>query len=205
MSKTATVVNQKFLTQAINEAEVNGPCQNKTELWKAAADIYNQLAAEAGLKQIGYSVVYLRVIEWKIPHKTVAGKRGPGTMSDEQKALMLAGRTGGGRRSRGDKFAENPGIVAAHKTLRQRTIERCLPLVDQIEAGRLAAAVKLNCLECCCYVTKEVRLCVVTQCPMWAFRPYQGAVEADEDTEVQEAEVEENSEEMEHQGLVEVA
>ncbi len=79
MAKTAIKVDQKLLTQAINEAEKDGACRNLNDLWQVAAKIYNSftyLARDAGLKEISHSIVMLRVEDWKIPHETVKGKKG---------------------------------------------------------------------------------------------------------------------------------
>jgi hypothetical protein len=49
----------------------------------------------------------------------------------------------------------------------------CLPLVDKVEKGSMAAALKLMCLECSSWVKPEIRDCVIHQCPLYPFRPYQ--------------------------------
>lgn len=36
-----------------------------------------------------------------------------------------------------------------------------------------AAGVKAKCLDCANYVTPEVRDCLVPQCPLYPYRPYQ--------------------------------
>jgi len=33
-------------------------------------------------------------------------------------------------------------------------------------------AIKMKCLDCCCWVVKEVKLCSVITCPLYAYRPY---------------------------------
>jgi len=52
-------------------------------------------------------------------------------------------------------------------------------LVEQVADGSKAAAVKLNCLQCVGFERAEVTKCTSVQCPMWAFRPYQGKADAD--------------------------
>jgi hypothetical protein len=49
-----------------------------------------------------------------------------------------------------------------------------LPLVDQVEKGSMAAAVRLMCLDCSGWVKPEIRDCVIIACPLYPFRPYQG-------------------------------
>ena len=33
-------------------------------------------------------------------------------------------------------------------------------------------AIKLKCLDCCCWEREEIRLCTVKQCGLWRIRPY---------------------------------
>jgi hypothetical protein len=46
-----------------------------------------------------------------------------------------------------------------------------LPLVDKVEQGSMAAAVKLMCLDCSSWVKPEIRDCVIVACPLFPFRP----------------------------------
>jgi hypothetical protein len=164
-------VDKDKLTAAIQEAEKDGPLKNLSELWQAAAEIYNKTADRA----ITHSVVYLRAKEWEIPHQTVGGKRG----GDGSQL-----RNRGPRKSRGEKLAGNEEAQQCFAKLREITeaheVPRYLPLIEKIEKGSMAAAVKFHCLECCAFVTKEVRLCGCQECALWPFRPYQHQVEEDE-------------------------
>jgi len=36
-----------------------------------------------------------------------------------------------------------------------------------------STAIKFHCLDCAGGVTTEVKLCNITTCPLWVFRPYQ--------------------------------
>jgi hypothetical protein len=74
------------------------------------------------------------------------------------------------RRTRKDKFK---AFALAFRKMRRRYPTIALPLIDRIEGGSMAAAVKLKCLECCCFVRQEVRDCVITDCALYPFRPYQ--------------------------------
>lgn len=44
-----------------------------------------------------------------------------------------------------------------------------------------ALAVKLKCLDCCCFQREEVRRCPVASCPLWGLRPFQMAEEGGDD------------------------
>lgn len=37
-----------------------------------------------------------------------------------------------------------------------------------------ALALKVKCLDCCCFIRAEVEHCTVYTCPLWPYRPYQG-------------------------------
>ncbi|RDJ34940.1 MAG: hypothetical protein DWQ19_08890 [Crenarchaeota archaeon] len=197
MAKKTIKVDEGFLKESVERAEKDGPLKNLNELWKVTAKIYNNFArASEDLPEISPSVVMLRVQAWKIPHQTKAGRRGRGPMTDEQKKAMAEGRKGG-RRSKAEKFAANPEISTAHKELEENVVyegkmnhfanpERFLNLVEQIKGGSRTAAVKLKCLDCSNWQTTEVRHCPVRTCPLWAFRPYQGPLESDEDSEPSE-------------------
>lgn len=41
-----------------------------------------------------------------------------------------------------------------------------------VKGKSLRAAINSQCLECVCWVTKEVRLCTDLACPLYAVRPY---------------------------------
>lgn len=34
-------------------------------------------------------------------------------------------------------------------------------------------AIRLKCLDCCAWDTREVKRCEIRDCPLWPFRPYQ--------------------------------
>jgi hypothetical protein len=48
-----------------------------------------------------------------------------------------------------------------------------LSIISQAEKGSLPAAIKLMCLDCCCWERKEIRDCVIVGCPLYPHRPYQ--------------------------------
>lgn len=175
--KRGLVVNQSKLQQSVEHVEKDGPVEEgKVALYRLVADHYNESLKEE--EQIGFNVVGAKIIEFGIQIKTKnkAGRKG------FPKGIV---RRRIDKRTRADKFKENPKIQQHLNELRQTTLERCQPLVQRIAEGSMAAAVKLHCLDCCGYVTAEIRNCTGTNCPLWAFRPYQGAVEEDEQTQEQ--------------------
>ena len=45
---------------------------------------------------------------------------------------------------------------------------------DRAVRGKsLRSAINAQCLECCCWQSKEVSLCTDCGCPLWSVRPYQ--------------------------------
>ena len=40
--------------------------------------------------------------------------------------------------------------------------------------GSKANAIKAKCLECCCNIREEIRMCEVYTCPLYEVRPYKG-------------------------------
>ena len=180
--KKAIEVNQYALTKAIEDAEKDGPLPNQKVLWETACELYNKKALGT---TISHSIVQLRAKEWHLQIKTKSAKGRHGPMSPEHKERFLAAR--GTRTSRKDKFKNDPEIQEHFKLLRERTPVRFHQIVDLVEEGSRTASQKLKCLDCSNFQTAEIRRCEIKACPQWAFRPYQGKPEADEDA--QEAEV----------------
>ena len=81
------------------------------------------------------------------------------------------------RRSAAEKEALKPkNRVDCQERLRilyQEVPKRYLPLIDRLAEGSRTAAIKLHCLQCVGYESKEVTNCTATQCPIWPVRPYQ--------------------------------
>ena len=179
-SKQFLEINDELLILAVAEAEAAGPLPNLTTLWETTARIYNTKSKTPVIAQI----VQVQVKKLGISYITKRAKLGTGK-----------------RVSRAEKFAANPAISNSIEVLRvtlmQNQAERFLPLVKKIEQGSMAAAVKLNCLECCAFQTSEVKNCGVNQCPLWAFRPYQKGRPLDPDDVPEDEPIDEAEEEAE--------
>ena len=178
MGRRKLEINRKKFEKAIKQAEKDGPLSNRSELWEKVAAIYNQMDVPDPLS---HSVVYLRVKEWEITVKTPVGKcgRAAGPMTDEQKAKIAESRKN--RKSKAEKFSSDEDAQAHFENLKKNTPERFWTLIDKIAKGSRTAAVKLNCLQCMGFVTKDVKTCTASKiCSMWLFRPYQTKEEAAE-------------------------
>ena len=181
--RTPISVDKNLLLESIALAEENGPLSNRQNLYIEVAKLYNTaiLTGCSTLPVVTPSVVLLRVKEWSTQLKTPLGKRGraAGTkLTEEHKAALRAGRQN--RSPRVTRFNADSSLQSSFELLAKRTPERYQPLVNAIRSGSKSAAIKLNCLECSGYVTDDVRNCVCTQCPLYAFRPYQRGQELEE-------------------------
>ena len=163
MSRRTIVVDKKKLQSAINEAETNGPLKNLSALYTKVEKIYNGMDKIA--EPVTMAVVGLRIKEFKLKHVTVAGKKG--------RAAGFGGGNSGPRVTKAEKFKESKRAQKALKALREVAEEdRFMAIIDRIEAGSRAAAVKLKCIECCGYQPSEVKKCACYHCPLFLFRPY---------------------------------
>lgn len=192
--RASVEVNKHVLKTAIAQAEKDGPLQNRSVLWEKVTEIYNGLVTED--KTISPSVTQLRVKEWGIEVKTPKGKRGGGN----GEGLAKARAEGRRRVPKAEKFASNEAIQQSLEEIEKSTPETFRYLVEKMRNGSQSAGLKLKCLECSGWVSKDVRFCPVTACGLWPFRPYQRAT----DTDNNEADTD-NLEEMDAEESVEAA
>jgi len=171
VSKKTIIIDKPLFLQIIQTLENETAFSNRSGLFEQVANHYNA-QKNAGLKEITASVVYLRVKDWSIELKTPKGKRGR-----VKGAPVPEGFGGKGKRSRKEKFAKKPWIHQNYEAIRkelrsdEKTL-RFLPVVDRAEAGSVTAMVKLNCLQCCCWETTEIKHCN-SVCAFLPVRPYQ--------------------------------
>lgn len=176
----ASAVNVKVLQECITAVEAQGVCRTWSELFAKVAALYNPKTQQSCSGSTLQNVAVKQQLEIEMPK----GKRG-GNPS-------LSGIRGV-RTKKADKFASSPAIQLSlerlRKTIPPDKVERYGPLVDQVVAGSRSAAVKLKCLDCSCFNTAEIKHCSVTDCALWAFRPYQGgAVEEGDVLEIEQVE-----------------
>lgn len=183
VSGKGMIVDKDELIKCINTVEKDGPVPGGfVALYKLVAAEYNKTAKHP----ITFSVVGLRIAEFEIQVKTVAGKRGGGggglaNLTTEQRQKIA-----GNRKARSVKLKKHPQYAVAMKALREATPERFLPLVDAVGRGSKTAEIKLFCLGCVGYSTADVRSCTGIDCPHYLGRPYQGAVEPEENGQAAE-------------------
>ena len=178
MSRRTVVVDKKKLQTAINEAEANGPLKNLSVLYEKAADIYNGMAKTP--ETVTVAVVGLRIKEFKLKYITVKGKKG--------RRKGFGGGHSGPRTTKAEKIKASPDAQKALKALKDNIDdERFIPIIEKIEAGSRAAAVKMKCIECMGCQPSEVKKCTVYHCPLYLFRPYKESEPETEELAIEEA------------------
>lgn len=148
-------INRTELEKVVQEIEASNTFTNRSALFKAISETD---WAKGHKKPLTSSVVMLRINEFNIPLKTPKGKKGAG--------LDGARRTGATR----ERKKANPAVISELRKVTPKSRHR---LVDKIENGSMSSAIKLKCLECGGYETKEIKFCTVRTCALWTIRPYQ--------------------------------
>jgi hypothetical protein len=143
------------LINTIQELESKSHFNNRQELYEAVAN------SDWGVRmELTPSVVYLRIREFNITPKTPPGKKG----------RVISGQMGV-RVSKEEKF-KTPQLQSAFERLTKSTPQKFHGIIKKVRKGSLKSAVKLKCLECSSYDKSSIRFCPVTNCPIFAFRPY---------------------------------
>lgn len=171
IGRAATEVDQDKLTAALTEAEKDGALSNRSLLYTKVAELYNNGAEN----KISPSVVNLRIESWKLVCKTekarirtikdIGDEPKPSKAIQDDVKIDLKPRYG-----KEMTYAQN--MVGIRHLLTRNGMKKYMPLADKIANGSKAAAIKLNCLQCCGFEKKEVKYCTCTDCPMFTFRPY---------------------------------
>lgn len=164
MPRIAVKVSQRQLTEAIQKAESEQTFPNHSELWKAVAQVYNQMD-KGEYPDISPSVVYQRVKAWKIAFKTEMGKRGRESSSETPKDTKPKKLS-----NKAKKIQAQSAEVAI---LKSYIPKRFHPKLKKALNGSGRAAMVLKCLDCSDWQTQEVARCTVKVCPLWLQRPYQ--------------------------------
>lgn len=168
MARTKLEISKADFQKVVTDLEASQTFENPSVLWKAveASDWGKNLKPRA----LTAAVAYVRAKELGIVYKTPAGKRG-----------IQGGPIGGGvPRVRVPRAKKMKAFADTFASLRKSTPKRYLPLVDKAEKGSKNACIKLKCLECSNWQSTEVKHCVITGCPMYPIRPFQGKADVEE-------------------------
>ena len=181
MARVEFPVDKAKLVAIVKQVESKGEISGgRVKLYSLVSDEYNKQVK--GAKPITPSVVGLRITKWSIPIITKPGKKG-------RAAGSVSGPRGPIHRTpKAEKFQASAEMKTSLEEIRKVTPERFLPLWEKMVKGSRSAGVKHKCLECSGWQTSEVRRCQVNNCGLWPFRPYQGALDANEIEEIEENE-----------------
>lgn len=189
MARVKLEIPSHELQKAIEEAEKNGPFENRSKLHDAVAA--TDWAKNFQPKPVTASVVGLRIAEFGLECKTPKGKRG------RRPGQKIGGNGPVNRTSRKEKFAANPQIKSHFDEMDEHIVRVCdnpdrwLSLNNKARKGSVTAAIKLNCAACMGFdnVASMVRGCTARgTCPLWAVRPYQNLTVEGSDVDSDETE-----------------
>lgn len=158
--RTPIKVDKNLFVKSVEQAEKDGPLENRNQLYCRVADIYNGLISSE-FPQITFSVASLRISEYALQIKTPMGKKGRQKPKDFSDVVDSS-----------PKLANSDNIRHMIAT----TPKAYHNLVHNVEKGCLKSVIFLKCLECMNYNKLEITECVCTDCPNWSFRPFQKLV-----------------------------
>ena len=150
MPKVATKVDRELLVKTIAEVENSTiPIKGLTGLYERVSAVYNETAPIP----ISPSVARLRIVDWKLPYKTVSPRK-----PNKAKTIRTT-------------------IPSDHFGFLEKDVPaRWKDLIKSIEKGRRKAGIKLHCLQCFGYAdgaVEGIRGCTGhKKCPLWSLRPY---------------------------------
>lgn len=179
MAREKLLVDKSELQEVIDRLENSQVFKNLGMLWKAVAATTWALCQKP--RPVTAAIAYQKAKQYGIVTKTKPGRKGPGgTMTEEHKAAMLAGR--GQRVPRSEKMKE---FSDTFESLRKNSGERWSNLVEKAEKGSFKAAIALKCLDCACWQITEIRDCTCVACPLFPHRPYKNRENEEEIEEIE--------------------
>jgi ribosomal protein L44E len=164
MGRTKLEINKVEFQKVVTDLEAKQTFDNPSALWKAVE--VSDWAKGLKPRPLTAAVAYVRAKELGIVIKTQPGK--------------LMG--GGVPRVHVPRSKKMKAFAESFAKMRKGFPFRFHPIIDKAEKGSAKACVKLKCLECSAFQPSEVRQCVITDCPLYPLRPFQGKVEVEETT-----------------------
>lgn len=136
----------------IDKLEANTTFATRNDLWQSVADEYNKI------KCSDYTVATIRSQTYKnVTLKTKSAK--PFLSNSENKVPR--------------KTIDKTSIVALENYVKHRDpTNRYARTVKAVKSGSLKNAIKLMCLDCTNFDTKEIKECEIKSCALWNFRPF---------------------------------
>lgn len=167
MPRPSVIIEKAGLEEQIKQAEAANTFVNQSRLFEFlcsspwAATIKDSLGKPFQVKPVN---IYQKVIQYNIPMKTPKGKKG---------GVKTVGA--GVVRGKKDRSANRLPLL-------QSTPEEFKPLAAKVSGGSMKAAIRLKCLECCCWQRKEANECQIKTCALWSFLPRKNPKNLEENT-----------------------
>ena len=161
MPRPKQLIDKKELQAEVNKLEASQTFDGRMALYKALSE-----TLWAATNKFTLQVLMTKIREYKVILKTVSNK---GKGLEKFRECLSAPIE---RISRAEKFAQNTESMDAFDKLMKFTPRAYRSLVIEAKNGSLAAACKLNCLQCTDFQIVEIRECPIKHCSMWNFRAY---------------------------------
>lgn len=159
MPRPTVLIDQAALTSVINDLESKESFTNFSALCQKVCetDWAKGLTNSAGKHvTLQPQVVYSRIVEFKIPTITKAGKKG-----------RVAGtKVTGIRTPRATKFAANALVQKSLADMRKTLPKSETGLINKIEQGSIKAMVKAFCRNCVAYEASLIGDASCSGCPL---------------------------------------
>lgn len=149
MAKQAIQINREDFQNVISSLELSGGFTSRSALWSAIEG--SNWAKQLSPRPLTAQVAMLKAREFNLDIKTPLGRKGAakGVVRPQRKRISLA-------------------LIGDVKVP-----EKYKGLANRLAQGSLKAGIKLKCLDCSAWVSKEVRNCQVNSCPLFPIRPFQ--------------------------------
>ncbi len=202
MGRVGIKISEAELRSALASAEAGRTFKNETELFTFVASTpwgVSGCKDELGrVRPLSAALIYNRVKAFKIPIKTVKGKRGNPNigvrLTPEEKAERVQNRSHYQTSVNQVRF----DIVNHYKSKEGPTFTHLPPnrenLLKRHAKGNVRAAVKLMCLQCMGGEAAECARCDVYKCPLYLINPFLKAGVKPEDADALVGEVNDSNE-----------
>lgn len=172
-------VSKEGLQQAISTLESQAQFPNRAALWAAVEA--TPFALSCLPQPLKAQVAMMKAQQFELEIKTPKGQRG--------RSKGCGPIAGGGRKKKilsetAIEAVVNGIPVTVQEAGRIRKVRESLTsTIAKFGKGSMKAAIKLKCLDCCCWQLKEIAVCSITECSLHSFRPYK-RVEDTEDKKI---------------------
>lgn len=161
--RKAIEISPAEFQEVINRIEANDKPTTRSQLWKLVEE--TEWAKTRQPRALTAQVAMIKATKLGIQFLTPKGERG------RQKGQGLPEQAREALRGPRKRRTAPPAIIAQWK-------RECPPslhnAIDKAGGGDIREAVKVKCFDCSGGQKKEVTLCPSTDCPLHAFRPWQG-------------------------------